>query len=289
MNLHEMAIVALFNKAHFYANDPHKELTWNTLLNPKATHNMKVAAVNALYHRKMSVEDIVQLVAKIGVWYPDYSTASSRIKLKVNENVYIQSERDVKGIGSVRFTEQRFFKDATSYLQYFVEHYAIPAEPIQLTMRGMVVQHIDKGRIPLPKAKGEKRIWFSNRSGAAKFQWKHGKCDYSKTILTYADVSLWDYSNGICLVVPKDWRDDCYLDIDVRSEEHPNGVDPSEFPEMVKMLDGFYYEWTINKGIHVFGRGYPKKPPEGIGLELVSTYIVTYPTSGYTMGQEVKK
>lgn len=250
---------------------------------------MKVGAVNALYHRGMTIEEIAQLLAAIGLWYVDYNIALHRLIPKLYDgDGKVFKDIDHKEVCSgTRFTAP-LFKDATTYLQYFVGNYGIPFENIPVDMIQAVYHHISKGRIALPKDKDSKKPWFSNKRGKQKYQWKNGERDYSKVFLTLKDVLEWDYRYGICLIVPTDWRDDAYLDIDIRGNDHEDGIDPKLIPEMVNILSGYHYERSLSGGFHVFGRGYPKEPPLGVGLQLVSTLIVTYPTNGYTLG-EVKK
>jgi len=94
---------------------------------------------------------------------------------------------------------------------------------------------------------------------------------------TLSMIEKWDWSYGLILLGT---TRHCFLDIDTKSEAHPDGLD--SFDEA--RIKGFAYERTKSGGYHVFGEGnmrYQKAEP--VSIRGKGAYIVTAPTPGYVL------
>ncbi len=244
--------------------------------------------IKTLFSYSNTVDEIIDVILKYNTCgYSDQVKTRAMVEEFVSEGTNNNGKlyKDRNQLNSIpsESPERKLlvFNGSLDYLSYFLRHYGIPGENIPANPREAAFYHISRGRIPLPRFKDTKQVYLKHRSpGADRFKWKRGGCDYSKLIMTKNDIyDSWDYSNGICLIVPTDWRDDVYLDIDMRSDKHPLGLEKLD----ESILQGYHWERTQNGGYHLFGKGRPQKPPIPSEIQIVSTLIVTFPTNGYSL------
>lgn len=105
-------------------------------------------------------------------------------------------------------------------------------------------------------------------------KWKQ----YQDRLPTEKEMLSWNYKAGICLIANDNF---CFLDVD---PEGKGLVDDNMFKN--------HYENTPRTGYHFFAKAIPgleSGKKDGIELKAKGELIVTYPTQGYMLGQEVKK
>jgi hypothetical protein len=264
------------------SNADKDEKTYNFLRSvKKGDRDIWIGIIRTLITYGNTDEEVTQSILKYNTCGFDdpVKTLDMVIELKDDNGKLNNHERRIYNTSELSNVTPIFFKNSLDYLLYFVQYYGIPKENIPNNPLEAVFYHINRGRIVLPRYQETKQVYLNHRSsGKDRFKWKFGGVDYSKLIMRPEDVySCWDFSSGLCLIVPTDWRNDCYLDIDMKSDKHPDGLDKMD----ESILKGFHYERTKNGGYHVFGKGRPQKPPNPHEMQLVSTLIVTYPTKGY--------
>lgn len=265
-------------------NDEQKDkITYKSIISAKEGDREKwIGIINTLYFFGNSIDEIVGYILKYNTCgFHDEVITTKMVGIllcsKGNGKLYTSKKCSKKEAGGSVLS----FVDSLAYLQYFLQHFALPREDIPATAKEAAKYHISRGRIPLPRYKDTKQVYLPHRRpGKTRFQWKNGGTDYSKKIMTEQDIyGAWDFDDGLCLIVPQDWRDDVYLDIDMRSPAHPQGLEKLD----ESILKGYSVEKTPSGGYHVFGRGRPQKPPIPAEIAIASTLIVTYPSNGYIL------
>jgi len=139
-----------------------------------------------------------------------------------------------------------------------------PKMNVPSDIRAAARYYYDRGYTVLPKHPDRK---------TPNDNWKK----YQSTRASIEETMSWDWSYGICLLAGNGHN---FLDIDKRSQEHPDGVDSFD----ASILEGRHYERTPSGGIHIFGNGdiHTANAPGG-ELKGMGSLIVAYPTTGYTL------
>jgi hypothetical protein len=149
-------------------------------------------------------------------------------------------------------------------LKYFLDH----TEPVYFSpppvIRDAAIYYHSIGLHCIPSMKNEKRPLV---------KWKQ----YQDIQPSIELIKKWNWSGGLILLATDHHS---FLDIDIKSEKHPNGLGFLD----EKTISGRMFERTKNGGYHIFGKG--KLESKSIGWAEIKgkgKYILTYPTEGYKL------
>lgn len=103
---------------------------------------------------------------------------------------------------------------------------------------------------------------------------------------SHLDKGYWD--NGIAILGTDKH---VFLDIDKKSNKHPDGIEQSEIERIRTLFKGWHMETSINGGLHIWAygnlskidsRAYINATEEGLTIKGKGSYIVAAPSPGYT-------